>query len=119
MEWNLTDAELKIMTVLWEQGDTNAKDIYEALRDETGWSINTTYTLIKRCISKGAIRRSEPKFRCHALVERTQVQESETENLIDKLFNGSADKLFAALVSGNRVSREQLRKLRDLVDELE
>lgn len=119
MEPSLTDAELKIMNVLWEQGDTTAKNIYEALKGETGWSMNTTYTLIKRCINKGAIRRSEPHFLCCAIVDKTQVQEAETDNLIGKLYGGNADKLFAALLSSKKVSKAQLQKLRDLVNDME
>ena len=35
--------------------------------------MNTTYTLIKRCIKKGAIERSEPNFMCHALVKKEEI----------------------------------------------
>lgn len=119
MDVKLTDAELKIMNVLWQEGDTTAKHIYEVLKDETEWSINTTYTLIKRCIAKGAIRRTEPRFQCHALVTRDEVREEETAELIGKLYDGSVDKLFAALLDSRKVSKEQLRRLRDLVNELE
>lgn len=46
------------------------------------------------------------------------MQEEETQELIDKVFDGSADKLFAALVGGKRVSAEQLQKLRTLIDDM-
>lgn len=119
MDIRLTDAELRIMNVLWQEGDTTAKHIFDTLKGETGWSINTTYTLIKRCITKGAIQRTEPHFQCHALVAKHQVQEVETADLIGKLYDGSADKLFAALLDSRKISREQLRRLKDLVEELE
>lgn len=119
MDVKLTDAELKIMNVLWQEGDTTAKHIFETLKEETGWSINTTYTLIKRCMAKGAIQRTEPRFQCHALVTKNDVQEVETADLIGKLYDGSADKLFAALLDSRKVSKEQLRRLKDLVNELE
>ena len=57
MEVKLFDAELKVMDVLWEKGDTPAREIARKLTEELGWNVNTTYTLIKRCINKGAIRR--------------------------------------------------------------
>lgn len=60
--------------------------------------MNTTYTLIKRCIKKGAIERSEPNFMCHALIPKEEVQEAETKELVDKIYDGSVDKLFAALL---------------------
>ncbi len=118
MEIKLFDSELKVMNVLWREGDATAKHIAEVLKGETGWNVNTTYTLIKRCIAKGAIQRSEPNFLCRALVPREAVQEAETDALIDKMFDGSADKLFASLLGRKKLSPEELRRLRQMVDEL-
>lgn len=119
MNIKLFDSELKVMNVLWRQGDTTAKRISDILKDETGWNMNTTYTLIKRCIKKGAIERSEPNFMCHALIPKENVQEAETNELIDKVFDGSANKLFAALLGKKNLSDEQIEKLKQIVDELE
>ena len=115
----LFDSELKVMDVLWREGDLPAKAIAKTLTEEIGWNVNTTYTLIKRCIAKEAIERSEPGFMCRALVSKEQVQQEETQELIDKVFDGSADKLFASLLGGRRVSREQLERLRSMIDEME
>ena len=115
----LFDSELKVMDVLWREGDLPAKAIAKTLTEEIGWNVNTTYTLIKRCIAKEAIERSEPGFMCRALVSKEQVQQEETQELIDKVFNGSADKLFASLLGGRRISREQLEQLRRMIDEMD
>ena len=77
MTVKLFDSELKVMDVLWREGDSTAKHISDVLKEEVGWNMNTTYTLIKRCIKKGAIRRSEPNFMCHALIPKEEVQEAE------------------------------------------
>lgn len=110
MDIKLFDSELKVMDVLWREGDTTAKQISNILGDEVGWNMNTTYTLIKRCIKKGAIERSEPNFMCHALIPKEQVQEAETNELINKIYDGSADKLFAALLSRKKLSAGQIEK---------
>ena len=115
----LFDSELKVMDVLWREGELPAKAIARTLTEEIGWNVNTTYTLIKRCIAKEAIERSEPGFMCHALVSKEQVQQEETQELIDKVFDGSADKLFASLLGGRRVSREQLMQQRSMIDEMD
>ena len=114
----LFDSELKVMDVLWREGDTTAKHIYDVLNAKVGWNMNTTYTLIKRCIKKGAIERSEPHFMCHALIPKEQVQETETNELIDKIYDGSVDKLFAALISRKKLSVEQIQKLKQIVEDL-
>lgn len=119
MDVKLFDSELKVMRVLWREGDTTAKHVAEVLKEETGWNVNTTYTLIKRCIKKGAIKRSEPNFMCHALISREEVQEAETNELIDKIYDGSADKLFAALLGRKKLSKEQIESLKQIVGDLE
>ena len=115
----LFDSELKVMDVLWKEGDVKAKHIADVLTKELGWNKNTTYTLIKRCMKKGAIERSEPNFMCHALISKEEVQEAETNELIDKIYDGSADKLFAALLSRKKLSAEQIEKLKKIVADLE
>ena len=119
MEVKLFDSELKVMGVLWREGDVTAKHIAEVLKEEVGWNKNTTYKLIKRCIQKGAIERSEPKFMCHALIPKELVQEAETDELINKIYDGSADKLFAALLGRKKISREQIESLKQMVKDLE
>ena len=119
MSVKLFDSELKIMNALWQEGDLTAKQIAEILADETGWNVNTTYTLIKRCIKKGAIERTEPNFMCHALIPKEDVQADETDELINKVYDGSADKLFAALLGRNKVSKEQIEKLKQMVKDME
>ena len=119
MSVKLFDSELKIMHVLWERGPLPAKQIAEFLHTETGWNVNTTYTLIKRCIKKGAIERTEPNFMCRALIPKEDVQADETDELINKIYDGSADKLFAALLGRNKVSKEQIEKLKQMVKDME
>lgn len=70
-------------------------------------------------IAKNAIERIEPGFLCHALVSKQQVQEEETQELIDKVFDGSADKLFAALVGGKRVSANSCKSCSTLIDDMD
>lgn len=119
MDGKLFDSELKVMDVIWKEGDIPAKRVAEALTKELGWNKNTTYTLIKRCIKKGAIGRSEPNFMCHALIPKEEVQEAETDELINKVYDGSVDKLFSALLGRKKLSAEQIEKLKKIVGDLE
>lgn len=113
----LFDSELKVMTALWREGDSTAKRISDILKEEIGWNINTTYTVIKKCIAKGAIERREPNFLCHALISQEEVQEAETDELIDRVYNGSADLLFASLLTRKTLSDEQIERLKRIVEE--
>lgn len=119
MTIKLFDSELKVMAVLWRNGDTTAKQISDILKDEIGWNMNTTYTVIKKCITKEAIERTEPNFVCHALMSKEQVQAQETDELIDKVFDSSEKKLFAALLGRKNLSAAQIEKLKQIVGDLE
>lgn len=119
MPVKLFDSELKVMNVLWKEGDMTAKQISDILKAEIGWNMNTTYTVIKKCIAKGAIRRGEPNFLCHALIPKEAAQEAETDELIGKLYDGSVDKLFAALLGRKKLSAEQIAALKRIVGDLD
>ena len=116
-ENKLVDSELKVMNVIWRLGEPTAKQVAEILQAEVGWNVNTTYTLIKRCIQKGAVQRIEPHFVCRALVSKESVQAAETNSLINKIFDGSREQLFAALLGRRNMSAEQISQLKQLVEE--
>ncbi|MBR2264100.1 MAG: BlaI/MecI/CopY family transcriptional regulator [Firmicutes bacterium] len=113
----LYDSELKVMEVLWQNGDRTAKEIVDVLRAQVGWNKNTTYTVIKKCIAKEAIERKEPGFLCHALIEKEQIQKEEVCELLNKVFDGSIDILFASLLSSSPITEEDREKLYKLLEE--
>lgn len=115
----LFESELRVMEVLWSEGELPARQVAERLAENAGWNVNTTYTVIKKCVAKGAVERLEPNFRCRALLSREQVQRDEAERLVDRLFGGAPEQLFAALLGGKKLSSEQADRLRELVAEAE
>lgn len=117
MDIKLFDSELKVMEVLWNEGDCTAKHISDVLSESVGWNMNTTYTLIKRCIKKGAIKRSEPKFLCHALIPKDAVQAFETDELINKMFEGNVNQLFASLLGRKKLNAAQIKELQKMIEE--
>lgn len=119
MDVKLHDAELKVMDVIWREGTVSAKHIYQVLKEKYGYSRSATYTLIKRCIDKQAIERMEPNFLCKALVTKEETQMLETTELINKLYNGSADQLVASILGKPDLSQEGLQRLRKMVEDWE
>ncbi len=118
MTIKLFDSELKIMEPLWENDELPAKSIAEILAGQVGWSKTTTYTVIKKCIDKRAIERSEPGFICRPLISKEQAQEAEVTELIDKMYGGSADRLVASILGSKRLSVQEIEGLKKLVAEL-
>jgi predicted transcriptional regulator len=114
----LFDAELKVMEVLWSQGPLAAGQLAKILTDEIGWNRNTTYTVIKKLVDKGAVQRTDPNFICKALVSKEQVQEQETIGLINKMFNGSTELFFSSFINEKHLSDSEIEKLKQIVKDL-
>ena len=119
MDYKIFDSELKILELLWESGETHARDVAAEAARQVGWSKTTTYTVLKKCVEKGLVERTEPGFRCRALVTRQEAQQRETQGLIDRMYGGAADWLVASLLEGKALSAEGIARLRKLVEELE
>ena len=67
-------------------------------------------------MEKGAIERREPNFLCHAFITKEAAQQEEADTLLDKVFGGSAELLFASVLSGRKLKKEELERLRALVE---
>lgn len=119
MNIKLFDSELKVMEILWKEGDTTAKRIAEITAEQIGWSKTTTYTVIKKCIDKGAIERKNSDFLCCPLITKEQAQEYETNELINKLYDGATDRLIASVLGQKKLNKEEIEHLKKLVNNLE
>jgi len=115
----LFDAELKVMDILWKEGDTTARRIAQILGERINWSKTTTYTIIKRCLDKGALERREPNWVCHPLVTIEEAREYETTELINKMYDGATDQLVASILESHKLSKEEIERLKRVVHELE
>ena len=113
----LFDSELKVMEVLWEQGPKSARDVVDILSERIGWNKNTTYTVIKKCIEKGAVGREDPGFLCTPLVTKDEVAQSETEQVIDKMFGGSSELFFSSFLKNQGISQADVDRLSRMIKE--
>ena len=103
----LFDSEWKVMEVLWQQNDQTAKAVSLHLAQSAGWNKNTTYTVIKRLIDKGAIVREDPGFICKANVTKKKIQETETNILLDKFYGGSLVNFINSYMMNYRMNEEE------------
>ena len=117
MTVKLFDSELKVMEVLWRDGDRTAKEIAVILREETGWNTNTTYTVIKRLSERGVVKLENA--RVTALVSREEVQRSESRAFVERTFSGSLPQFIAAFAGGKRLTRREAAELREMIDQYE
>ena len=116
MDKHLFDSEWKLMELIWTHGPISAKDVSLLAAEALNWNKNTTYTVLKKLVDKGVLRRDEPNFICTPLLQRKDAQKTETKLLIDKLYHGSKKAFFAAFLEDEQLSNEDLEQLRQLIE---
>lgn len=106
-EIRLHDGELNVMELLWSNKELAARDISKIIKEYIGWEKNTTYTVIKRLIDKGAIVREDAGFICKANVTKKKIQETETNILLDKFYGGSLVNFINSYMMNYRMNEEE------------
>jgi len=113
----LSGRELDVMNVLWERGSATVSEVRDDLQDELAYT--TVLTILRRLEKKGHVRH-EPDGKAHryvSLVQREEVQDSAIQRIIRKVFLDSPGLLMSSLLRKGKLTEEQLRELRALVDE--
>ena len=111
--------QLKIMQVLWQQGRANAREITDALSKELAIAHSTVQTLLRKLEAKEAIAHDveDRTFVFYPLIQQESVTRHATRDLIDRVFGGSASGLVAYLLKHERISKAELRQIRNMLDE--
>jgi BlaI family transcriptional regulator, penicillinase repressor len=117
MEVLLTEREMDVMSVLWEEGSATVAEVRERLSDELAYT--TVLTVLRTLEEKGHVGHVEEgkAHRYHPLVARAHAGESLLRRMTRKLFQGSPELLLTHLVSDRELSADELRRMRRLLDE--
>ena len=117
MEVAFTDRELDVMGVLWEVGDATVAEVRHRLADELAYT--TVLTVLRTLEEKGYVAHEEEgkAYRYRPLVAREAAGKSALKRLVRKVFRGSPEMLLTQLVSDRGLSREEMERMRELLDE--
>lgn len=112
----ITDSEVTVMKVLWEtRGELTITEIRKTLEETTDWESSTIKTLIRRLVKKGAIEATKKDvFYYKPLVTEEEYNEYTTQELIDRLYNGSAKNLVASLLDNKKLNKKDIDELQKM-----
>ena len=112
----ITGSELEVMKLLWRAEDAlPVTEIREKLQKSKGWEPATIKTLVGRLVSKGTVCQEKRNvFYYSPLITEKEYSAWATEDLITRLYNGSARDLVAALVNSDGLTQEDLDELRQM-----
>jgi predicted transcriptional regulator len=115
------DVELAILRALWERGPSSVREVHDGLKRSRETGYTSTLKMMQVMLDKGLLERDE-SARQH--IYRPAVPEEQTQRqilseLIQKAFGGSARKLVLRAVESQRIDKNELTEIRDLLKRLE
>ena len=112
-----TSRELDIMSVLWQHGPSTIAEVRSRLADEV--SHNTVATMLGILEEKGYVAhtREGRAFRFQSLVTRQVAATSALSRIVDTIFSGSAEALLSHFARDRRLTREELKRIRGIIDQ--
>lgn len=115
----ISDAEWKVMNVVWENCKVTSSDIIEALKDKTEWKPSTIKSLINRLLNKKAISftKSGNEYYYFPLISKNECRKSESHSFINKVFNGSIKSMLLAFVEAKEISETDIEELKQILKE--
>ena len=118
---NITSAESQVMDALWREGPLTADEIVSQVAAPQGWGEATVKTLINRLLKKKAIgsEREGGRHRYRALIERADYVQTESQGLLDRLFEGSLTPLVAHFAQHRKLKPDEIKRLRQLLEDLD
>ena len=117
MSIRLTPRELDIMAVLWRLGSGTVNEVWDGLEDDLAYS--TVLTMLRTLEGKGHVRHeAEGKaYRYHPVTLSEDAGGGALDRVLDKIYQGSRELLVTRLLADEEVSPEELRRIRELLDE--
>jgi BlaI family transcriptional regulator, penicillinase repressor len=114
----ITEAEWKVMKLLWDKSPQPAYDIIQALAEKENWHANTVKTLLSRLTRKKALgtRKYKNLFLYHPLVSQEACIQAESDNFLDRLFDGAVTPLLVHFARRKKLSRQDLQQLQRILD---
>lgn len=115
----LSDSEWTVMNVVWDRSPVTVRDVHETVQGETGWAYTTVKTTLERLAAKGALRsRKRGNVGLYEpLVSRSQARRSAVRSLVEKAFDGTFGSLLQHILSDEKLSARDQKRLAELLDE--
>jgi len=117
----LTEAELRLMDVLWRKQKATVQQLLEALPSSPSLAYNSVLTTTRILEKKGYVRHVKDG-RAHVyvpLVQRKEATRSEIRHLIQRFFGNSHELLVLNILEDNSIDTAELKRLRQLIDQVE
>ena len=113
----ISEAELKVMKIVWEHAPISTNDITERLTVSTSWSPKTIQTLIKRLVTKKVLsyEKQGRGFIYTPLVSEKDYVSQESRSFLQRFYDGHISSMLSAYIQEEKLSKDDLDELRSLL----
>ena len=117
----LTEAELKLMDILWGKGEGTVQDVVDALPERESLAYTTVLTFLRILEKKGYLkhRKVSRAFVYYPVVKRDEVSRSAVKDIIQKFFDDSPELLVLSLFENEQIDADELSRLKDMIEQYE
>jgi len=115
----ISDAEWQVMQTLWDKAPQTANEIVATLSQATSWKRETIRTLINRLVRKKAVgfEQQGRQYHYYPLIGEGDCVRAEARSLVERFQGGSLEPMLAAFVEHARLSKAQIQRLRQILDD--
>jgi predicted transcriptional regulator len=113
----LTEAELRLMKILWRRGESAVNDLVAAMPEGEALAYNSVLTTVRILEQKGYVehRQEGRAFIYRPSVAETEASRSEVRHVLGRFFGNSRERLLLSLLGDEEVSPEELQRLKNLI----
>ena len=117
MNVSISESEWKIMRALWDHAPMPLGELIAKVGPENNWNGNTVRTLLVRLVEKGAVQAEKQgrNYRYSPLAQESECVMHETEHFLQRIFDGSPARLFAALSTQGKLSDQDCREIEAMI----
>jgi predicted transcriptional regulator len=114
----LTEAELRLMKILWRRGESGVAELVAALPDDEPIAYNSVLTTIRILEKKGYVthRQEGRAFLYQATVAEHEAGQSAVQHLLSRFFGNSREQLVLSLLGDRSLSHSEIERLRELIN---
>ncbi len=116
-----TEVEMQILRILWELGPSPVREIHKRLEAAKGTNYSTTVKMLSVMLQKGLVKRDEESQPHVYRPARTREKTGQRilDDLIEKVYDGSAMSLVLQALSCRKATKEELDEIRRMLDQME
>ncbi|MFC4655348.1 BlaI/MecI/CopY family transcriptional regulator [Rheinheimera marina] len=118
---DVSQAELEVLKVLWQQAPLKANQVVDTLADASQWHEKTVKTLLNRLVAKGAVsfEKDGRAYLYSPAVQQGDYQLKESQSFIQRVFAGRLAPLVAGFARHDKLSKEDVAELKALIAQWE